>query len=212
MHFFVFLFSFLPFLFFYNIIKKTSTNKHFLLCFFFFCFFFFFFVSSFFFFFLFFFTSPIQIIIFKNKSKTTSNNPDLQNSPQNSRNCKGTLLHRNWRQEQPAAPVPTRHRHWRRVRRESSRPKLASSPSLPFCNGDLQNQTKTQHRQSIVVVFFFVLFFKIGSRVLPVFSNLSRFPASSVDRSSSSFFGGRSAVEDPASWVRSCCWRRSCQG
>jgi hypothetical protein len=61
---------------------------------------------------------------------------------------------------------------WRRVRRESSRPKLASSPSLPFCNGDLQNQTKTQHRQSILVVFFFVLFFKIGSRVLPVFSNL----------------------------------------
>jgi len=33
-----------------------------------------------------------------------------------------------------------------------------SSSSLPFCNGDLQNQTKTQHRQSILVVFFFVLF------------------------------------------------------
>jgi hypothetical protein len=59
-----------------------------------------------------------------------------------------------------AARGATRHRDWRRVRRESSRPKLASSPSLPFCNGDLQNQTKTQHRQSILVVFFSLFFFK----------------------------------------------------
>jgi len=205
--FFVF---FLAFFIFYNIIKKTSTNTHFLLCFFLLLFsFFFFFFSSFFCFFL----HPQYKY---NNSKINQKLHQIiqiyKSVPQNSRNCKGTLLHRNWRQEQLAARVPTRHRHWRRVRRESSRPKLASSPSLPFCNGDLQNQTKTQHRQSILVVFFFVLFFKIGSRVLPVFSNLSRFPASSVDRSSSSFFGGRSAVEDPASWVRSCCWRRSCQG
>jgi hypothetical protein len=44
-----------------------------------------------------------------------------------------------------------------------------SSPSLPFCNGDLQNQTKTQHRQSILVVFFFVLFLKSVLGFFPFF-------------------------------------------
>jgi len=50
-----------------------------------------------------------------------------------------------------AARGATRHRDWRRVRRESSRPKLASSPSLPFPAGGeshhhLQQQIK--HTQS----------------------------------------------------------------
>jgi len=68
-----------------------------------------------------------------------------------------------------AARGATRHRDWRRVRRESSRPKLASSPSLPFCNGDLQNQTKTQHRQSILVVFFLCSFLKSVLGFFPFF-------------------------------------------
>jgi len=94
--------------------------------------FFFLFLFLLFSFFLFFFTSPIQIIIFKNKSKTTSNNPNLQNSPQNSRNCKGTLLHRNWRQEQLAVRVPTRHRHWRRVGSRAAKKAAGRNWLLPL--------------------------------------------------------------------------------
>jgi len=97
-------------------------------------------------------------------------------------------------------------RHW--CRKRADLPCfLLLCPSLPKVRDTTTCKIiKTQHRQLILVFISFV--FQIFFGFFP-FLNLSRFSASSADRSSSSSFGGRSVVEDPASWVRR---RRRCYG
>jgi len=117
-----------------------------------------------------------------------------------------------------AARPSTRHRRWRRVdpraaaRNSKQQVRLEQLPSLFLFLAGGDNTVscktiKTQHRQVILVFISFV--FSNLLRFLPFFKNLSRFSASSADRSSSYSFGGRSAVGDPASWVRR---RRRCYG